>query len=72
MTLHSEFTIVYDLRDPQAWMKAHRDRNYWGKLYTDIDVLDNDHVILSFRPAPDKRRRAWEQVRKRWILEGVA
>ena len=60
---------VYDLRDPAAWRAAHRHRGFWGKLYTDIHYLDTDHVVLVFRPAPDERWRAWEQVRLEWILE---
>jgi hypothetical protein len=59
---------VYDLRDPAARQAAHRHRNLWGKLYTDIHALDNGHVALVFRPAPGERWRAWEQVRLRWIL----
>ncbi len=60
---------VYDLRDPATRQAAHRHRSFWGKLYTEIHALDNDHVALVFRPAPDERWRAWEQVRLRWILE---
>jgi hypothetical protein len=66
------FTILYDLRDAEAWARAHRHRNLWGKLYTDIHVLDNDHVLLTFRPAPDPSWRAWEEVQKSWILEWAA
>jgi hypothetical protein len=63
------FSIVYDLRDRAAWTKAHRDRSYWGKLYTDLCILENNHVALVFRPAPDSRWRAWEGVRRGWILK---
>ena len=63
---------VYDLRDPDAWRQAHRHRGFWRKLYTDIHVLDEDHVVLLFRPAPDERWRAWEKVRMGWILEDEA
>ena len=41
---------VYDLRDPAARQAAHRHRGFWGKLYTDIHALDNDHIALVFRP----------------------
>jgi hypothetical protein len=54
--------VVYDLSDPAAQQAAHRHRNLWGKLYTDIYALDYDHVALVFRPAPDERWRAWERV----------
>jgi hypothetical protein len=66
------FEILYDLRDPAAWKQAHRHRNWWGRLYVDIDALDNDHVILTFRPAEDPRWRPWEEVRRGWILESAA
>ncbi len=64
-----ELLQVYDLRDPAASEAARRHRNYWGRLYTVIHTLDTDHVALVFRPAPDERWRAFEQVRLRWILE---
>jgi hypothetical protein len=63
------FAIVYDLRDPAAWERAPLDRRFWGHLYTDIHALDNDHVALVFRPAPDPRWQPWEEVRRSWILE---
>jgi hypothetical protein len=66
------FVVVYDLQDPDAWTRAHRHRNFWGKLYTDIATLDNDHVALTFNPAPGVRWRPWEEVRKTWILKEVA
>ncbi len=63
---------VYDLRDPAARQAAHRHRHYWGKLYTEIHILDTDHVALVFRPAPDERWRRWERVRLDWILKDRA
>jgi hypothetical protein len=60
---------VYDLRDPGARQQAHYHRNLWGRLYTDVHVLDSARVALVFRPAPDERWRAWEAVRLEWILE---
>lgn len=64
----AEFSIVYDLREPGAGQRANRDRCYWGKLYTDVHIVDSDHVLLTFRPAPDRRWARWEEVRKGWIL----
>jgi hypothetical protein len=61
-------TIVYDLRDPGAWQQAHKHRGMWGKLFTDIHLLDSDHVVLVFRSGGE-RWSAWERVRLRWILE---
>jgi hypothetical protein len=62
-------TVVYDLRDPGAWEQANRARSTWGKLYTDVHHLEDDHVVLVFRPADDERWGAWEKVRLGWILD---
>ena len=69
MTAPEAFAIVYDLRDLDAWRQAHAHRGMWGKLYTDVHILDLDHAALVFRPAPDERWRAWERVRLGWILD---
>jgi hypothetical protein len=66
------FAILYDLRDPDAWACPRRHRGLWGKLYTEIHTVDNDHIVLHFRPAPNPRWRPWEEVRKQWILREVA
>jgi hypothetical protein len=71
MTSPAAFTVLYDLRDAEAWRKAHRDRSLWGKFYTDIHPLDNDHIALVFRPAGPRRAR-WEEVRRQWIVQEVA
>ncbi len=47
------FTMIYDLQHDGAWFRAKRDRNVWGVRYTDIAVLDEDHVVLSFYQSPD-------------------
>jgi hypothetical protein len=59
---------VYDLRDPAARQAAQRHRAFWGKLYTDIHVLDADHVALVFWSGGG-RWGAWERVRLGWILD---
>ncbi len=41
---------VYDLRDPEAWERAGRERCAWGRERTEIHRLDNDHVIIEFKP----------------------
>jgi hypothetical protein len=66
------FTIVYDLREVGAWSNANRDRNLWGKRFTEAYFLDNNHVALTFHPSPDQSWRAWEEIRKSWILEWAA
>lgn len=48
-------SVHTDLRDADACAMAHRHRNFWGKLYTDIRILDNDHVVLVSRPASHPR-----------------
>jgi hypothetical protein len=62
------FTVVYDLRDANAWRGAHEHRACWGRLYTDVHTLDADHIALVFRPGGE-RWRAWEEVRLGWILK---
>ncbi len=41
---------VYDLRDPDAWERAGRERAAWGRQWTEIHTLDNEHVIIEFKP----------------------
>ena len=69
MIVSHGFAIIYDLRDPLAWQAAHRHRNYWGKTHAHVHYLEEDVVVLAFRPAPDQRWRPWERVRQSWILE---
>ena len=66
----AELVIVYALRHPQGWETACDHGRTWGRLYTDIHTLDDDHIAVVFWPAPDGRWRPWERVRRRWILEG--
>ena len=41
---------IYDLRDPDAWERAGRERAAWGRKRTEIHRLDNDHVAIEFKP----------------------
>lgn len=41
---------VYDLRDPHAWMRAGQERSAWGRYRTEIHRLDNDHVVIEYKP----------------------
>jgi hypothetical protein len=41
---------VYDLRDPDAWERASRERGAWGRQWTEIHRLDNNHVAIEFKP----------------------
>jgi hypothetical protein len=68
-------TVAYDIGEPggAGWDAAVRHRNMWGKLYTGIHFLDDDTVVLSFRPADNRQRWAeWERVRAAWIMEDLA
>jgi hypothetical protein len=60
--------VVYDIRDDDGWRTANRHRNYWGKAHTHVYYLEEDVVVLAFRPAPDERWRLWERVRQSLIL----
>lgn len=61
-------TIVYDLRDAGAWREAHRHRRLWGHRFTSYYVLDQDHIVIVFRPGGE-RWEPWERVRLGWILD---
>jgi hypothetical protein len=71
MSAEEPFAILYDLADQAAWDAARRHSAWWGRLYTDIHTVDNDHVMLLFRPAPKRPGGAgkWEEIRKQRILE---
>jgi hypothetical protein len=59
--------LLYDLRDPGAWRQVHRDRCLWGRRFTDIHALGDDHVVLMLRSGGE-RWHDWERVRLKWIL----
>jgi hypothetical protein len=63
-----ELLVVYDIRDDGGWRTANRHRNYWGKTHTRVCYLEENVVVLAFRPAPDSRWRPWESVRQSLIL----
>ncbi len=42
--------VLFDLRDPEAWERAGRERRAWGRKLTTIHTLDNDHVVIVFLP----------------------
>jgi hypothetical protein len=71
ITTPAEFVLVYDLRDPAAGQRARRHRRYWGRLYTDLHVLDERHVALVFHSG-GARWLPWEERRKKWILDREA
>jgi hypothetical protein len=55
LPLGSARITVYDLRDPPAQEQASTDLYAWGRQWTEIHILDNDHVAIEFKP-----RRALE------------
>ena len=65
------FEILYDLRNSAAWKQDHEHRQLWGKSYTNVYILDSDHVLLIFWPGGPGWER-WEQERRRMILESAA
>ena len=70
-TLAPVLTIAYDLSVPGSWDMACRHARWWGRLYVELFALDNNHIIVTFTPAPDPRWREWEAVRLGWILEDL-
>jgi hypothetical protein len=59
--------VLYDLRDSAAWHQAHQHRRLWGQRFTDVIVVDLDHIALVFRTG-GARWRAWEKRRLRLIV----
>jgi hypothetical protein len=41
---------LYDLRDASQWEAAGEARRAWGREKAVVHALDNDHVILEFKP----------------------
>lgn len=42
--------VIYDLRDSTQWTGARRGREAWGRERSEIYKLDNDHIIIQFKP----------------------
>ena len=61
--------VLYDLRHSAAWERVTRHRSYWGKSHTCVHYLEENVVVLEFRPTTDQRWRPWEDVRMSWILD---
>jgi hypothetical protein len=68
-SLLEDLIVIYDIRDDDGWRTANRHRHYWGKTHTHVHYLEENVVVLDFRPAPEERWRPWESVRQSWILE---
>ncbi len=70
VTAPEVLTVAYDLRDPDALEQAKRHRRVWGLLYTEVTLLDEDHVALTFRNG-GPLWSTWEAVRLGWVLEDL-
>jgi hypothetical protein len=70
-TLPAILTIAYDVSSPAGLEVARRHRSWWGILYTDVSLLNDDTAILEFRPSPQLWWREWEAVRLGWIFEDL-
>jgi hypothetical protein len=42
--------VLYDLRDPDAWERAGRERRAWGCEFTEVHTLTNDVIAVEFKP----------------------
>jgi hypothetical protein len=40
--------VLYDLRDPEAWNRAHRERRAWGRHKIEVHTIDNNHTVLKY------------------------
>ena len=41
--------VLYDLRDAEAWTRAHMERAAWGREQTEIHTVGPDHVVIEFK-----------------------
>ena len=44
-------TVVYNLAEPEGWDAALRARKACGEQYSDLEVLDPDHIVIVFHPS---------------------
>jgi len=42
--------MIYDLSDPEAWERTGPERGAWGRERAEIRRLDNDVVVVEFKP----------------------
>jgi hypothetical protein len=47
--------VVYDLQDPEAWRRVRGELKAWGRSFANVHRLDNDHVLILFRPGAARR-----------------
>jgi hypothetical protein len=63
--------VLYDVSDDAAWEAARRHVRWWGRSYCDAYDVGIERIVVLFRPAPDRRWAAWEQVRAEWIMRDL-
>ena len=49
--------VVFDLRDPEAAGRFHRERDAWRKQ-SGVEMLDENHAVLIIRPGVPEEWRA--------------
>lgn len=47
---HTTVLVVYDLRDPDAWQRAHDELEVWGREMAKIHALGLNHIVIEFLP----------------------
>jgi hypothetical protein len=47
--------VVYDLQDPEVWRRVRGELKAWGRSFANVHRLDNDHVLILFRPGAARR-----------------
>jgi hypothetical protein len=47
--------VVYDLQAPEAWARVRAELKAWGRSFANVHRLDNDHVLILFRPGAARR-----------------
>ena len=48
--LEPSLWVIYDLRDAAQWTAAGEECRAWGRERTEIHSLDNDHVVVEYKP----------------------
>lgn len=46
--------VLFDLRDPDAWLEAGAIRKAWGSRFSEVHALDTDHVAVVLKPGGAK------------------
>jgi len=63
-----EFHVHYSL-EGEGWRLVQQHMRLWGRRFAEVEVLDEDHVVVSFFPSRDRRWARWEERRRAWIYK---